>query len=224
MWKKRFSFSVHLRSGWVCFFIRFVEMCLCISVSAMDALQWMGAVRMRVQTADKNITIIHTTPVHQLTSGEDKSSNKSSIKTLLTSNHCLFRAVLSCKRCLIWCRFLSWFRPEHFFTGGSVIMDYGLSWFITNTQLLSSQDVNWWTGVVWIIVMFLSAVWTLILTAPIHCRASIAETLMQRHISTNLMKKQTHLHPGWPEGEDIFSTFSLLGELFLLLSICKCNV
>ncbi len=44
----------------------------------------------------------------------------------------------------------------------------------------------------WIIVMFLSAVWTLILTAPIHCRASIAETLMQRHISPNLMKKQTH--------------------------------
>ncbi len=30
-----------------------------------------------------------------------------------------------------------------------------------------SQDVNWWTGVMWIIVMFLSAVWTLILTAPI---------------------------------------------------------
>ncbi len=36
-------------------------------------------------------------------------------------------------------------------------------------HLLSSPDVNWWTGVVWIIVMFLSA---LILTAPIHCRAS----------------------------------------------------
>ncbi len=28
--------------------------------------------------------------------------------------------------------------------------------FLTNTQLLSSQDVNWWTGVVWIIVMLLS--------------------------------------------------------------------
>ncbi len=28
--------------------------------------------------------------------------------------------------------------------------------FLTNIQLLSSQDVNWWTGVVWIIVMFLS--------------------------------------------------------------------
>jgi len=33
----------------------------------------MGAVRMRVQTADKNNTIIHTTPVHQLTSCEAKS-------------------------------------------------------------------------------------------------------------------------------------------------------
>ncbi len=62
----------------------FLEMQHCITVSAMDALQWMGAVRMRVQTSDKNITIIHTTPVHQLTSGEDKSWNKSSIKMFLT--------------------------------------------------------------------------------------------------------------------------------------------
>ncbi len=38
----------------------------------MDPLQWMGAVRMRVQTADKNITIIHTTPVHQFMSCEAK--------------------------------------------------------------------------------------------------------------------------------------------------------
>ncbi len=74
------------------------------------------------------------------------------------------------------------------------------SWicFLENMQLFTSQDVDW-SGVdyLWIIVMFLSAVWTLILTAPIHCRASIAETLMQRHISPNLMKKQTHLHLGW---------------------------
>ncbi len=34
-----------------------------------------------------------------------------------------------------------------------------------------------WSGVdyLWIIVMFLPAVWTLILTAPIHCTASIDE-------------------------------------------------
>ncbi len=42
-----------------------------------------------------------------------------------------------------------------------------------------------WTGLdwsdvdyLWIIVMFLSAVWTLILTAPIHCRGSIGEKIM----------------------------------------------
>ncbi len=30
----------------------------------------------------------------------------------------------------------------------------------------------------WIIDMFLSAVWTLILTAPIHCKGSIGEQVM----------------------------------------------
>ncbi len=54
--------------------------------------------------------------------------------------------------------------------------------FITDMQFFTSQDVNWWTGVVWIIVMFLSAVWTLILTAPIHCRGSIAEQVMEWYI------------------------------------------
>ncbi len=69
-------------------------------------------------------------------------------------------------------------------------------------QLLDSQGINWRTGVdyLWIIVMFLSAAWNLILTAPIHCRAPIAETLMQCYISPNLMKKQTHLHLEWFEG------------------------
>ncbi len=71
------------RCRWVCF--RFGEMQRYITCSAMNALQWMGAVRM---------------------------------------------------------------------------MDL----FLTNTQFF---HINWWTGVVWIIVMFLSAVWTLILTAPI---------------------------------------------------------
>ncbi len=30
----------------------------------MDALQWMGAVRTQVKTADKTSQVIHTTPVH----------------------------------------------------------------------------------------------------------------------------------------------------------------
>ncbi len=52
-------------------------------------------------------------------------------------------------------------------------------------------------------VMFLSAVLTLILTAPIHCKGSVAEQVMECYISPNLMKKLTHLHLGWPEGEKI---------------------
>ncbi len=35
------------------------------------------------------------------------------------------------------------------------------------------------------------------------------------------MKKQTHLHFGWSEGEDIFSNSSFLAELFLSLYIIK---
>ncbi len=47
----------------------------------------------------------------------------------------------------------------------------------------------------WIIVMFLSAVCTFILTAPIHCRGSIGDQVMQRYLSKSVqMKKQTHLH------------------------------
>ncbi len=44
------------------------------------------------------------------------------------------------------------------------------------------------SGVVylWIIVMFLSTVWTLILTAPIHCRGSIGEQMTKSYISPNL--------------------------------------
>ncbi len=57
----------------------------------MFPLQWMGAVRMRVQTADKNITVIHTTPVHQLMYHEAKSCvfvGNTYIKACLTLNCC----------------------------------------------------------------------------------------------------------------------------------------
>ncbi len=57
----------------------------------------------------------------------------------------------------------------------------------------------------WIIMIFLSAVWTLILTAPIHCRASIGETVMLHFSKSVPIKKQTHLHLVWPEDEEMFS-------------------
>ncbi len=93
--------------------------------------------------------------------------------------------------------------------------------FLTNTQLLSSQDVNWWTGVdcLWIIVMLLSAVWTLILTAPIHCRGSIGEQVMQCYISPNLLKKQTHLHRGWHLRESKYSEIFAFGWNIPLITL-----
>ncbi len=50
-----------------------------------------------------------------------------------------------------------------------------------------------WCGLL-VDYVFLSAVWTLILTAPIHCRASIAEQVMWCYISPNLE---------WAEGKEI---------------------
>ncbi len=41
-----------------------------------------------------------------------------------------------------------------------------------------------------------------------------ASDVMQ-NFSKFIMKEQTHLHVGWPEGESVFSKFSFLGELFL---------
>ncbi len=67
-----------------------------------------------------------------------------------------------------------------------------------------------WSGVdhLWIIVMFLSAVWTLILTAPIHCRGSIAEQVMQCYIFPNLFSCRNKF-------------IYILGEWFLYDSLSK---
>ncbi len=68
-----------------------------------------------------------------------------------------------------------------FFTGESNIMGRekssydGFVFIQTYSFLLHNMLID---GLEWIIVMFLSAVWTLILTAPIHCRGSIGELVM----------------------------------------------
>ncbi len=106
------------------------------------------------------------------------------------------RCTFSLEEALLWIMDSYFGQKELFEVKSVLIMDL----FLPNTQLLSSQDVNWWTGGVdylWIIVMFLSAVWTLILTAPIHCRGSFGEQVMEWYISTNLMKKQTNEWTEW---------------------------
>ncbi len=54
----------------------------------------------------------------------------------------------------------------------------------------------------WIIVILLSAVWTLILTAPIHCRGSTGEKVMYAEFLQICSDKETRLHLRWPEVEN----------------------
>ncbi len=74
-----FSPSGYFRCRGVCFFIRFGEMYHSITCSLMDALQWMGAVRMRVQTADQN----HNNPHH----------SSPSVNILRKQKRCVFWSV-----------------------------------------------------------------------------------------------------------------------------------
>ncbi len=87
-----------------------------------------------------------------------------------------------------------WIEDSYFIARSNVLKlkTYLMDLFLTNNQRLASQGVNRWTGVLWVTVMFVAAVWTLILTAPIHCRGSTGE---QVNFSKSVpIKKQTHLH------------------------------
>ncbi len=69
-----------------------------------------------------------------------------------------------------------------------------------------------WIGVdsFWIIVMFLSAVWT---RHPF----TAEDPLVSKWCNAKFLQiwwRNTHLHFGWPESEDIFSRFSFLGDFF----------
>ncbi len=145
----------------------------------MDPLQWMGAVRTRVQTADKNISVhniaFSSEKVISPESGEKYTQIRHCLQANMVQNH--YVSVFWCERTIgdihFYCRkryYGLWtvFRPEH--------------------TRFPSQDVSWWTGVVWITCeLFLSAVWTLTLTAPIHCRGSIG--IMLTFSKSILMKK-----------------------------------
>ncbi len=99
--------------------------------------------------------------------------------------------------------YFSW---KQWFEIRNVLMDL----FITNTHLFTSQDVNWWTGVVWITCGLLwcfyqllgLSLWRHPFTAGNHWRAS--------HVMANFpksvpMKKQTST--SWTAWGYIFSYF-----------------
>ncbi len=82
----------------------------------------------------------------------------------------------------------SYFNQKQKFEVKNILM---MDLFLTNTQFFTSQNVNWWTGIMWIIVMYLLAVFirTLILTAPIHCKGSIVQDVMLNYSKYVLMNK-----------------------------------
>ncbi len=84
--------------------------------------------------------------------------------------------------------------------------------FVSYKHSFSLHKITLIDGLVRIIVMCLSAV----LTAPIHCRGSIIEQVMNAtFLQICSDEETTYLHLGWTDSKYIFSTFFFLGELFL---------
>ncbi len=100
----------------------------------MDPLQWMGAVRMRVQTADKkHPQVIHTTPIQSTPESSIHNITLSSKRVIWSESREKYAQIkhrLPVKKSkgvdmLVYCDE----RPQQgmgFFNGGSVFMNYGL--------------------------------------------------------------------------------------------------
>ncbi len=121
--------------------------------------------------SDKNITIIHIIMLPPVKSGPVR----------IRREICTDQSKTALNKYM----FEFWYQrqQEMDFSPGGCIMDYVLMDLYGFSLLKTLTDGLEWCGLLWCFYQ------TLILTAPIHCRASIAETLMQWHTSLNLMKK-----------------------------------
>ncbi len=131
----------------------------------------------------------NTIPVNKLTFCEVKScvfeGNISHFEVILTLN------------CHFWPKYQSIINNSNYSSEKSQIRVY---YKHSSFQFTLMDWIYGHVCCLWIIAMFLSAIWTLILTAPIHCRGSICEQVMQCNAmqslsKSNLMKKQTLI--GW---------------------------
>ncbi len=94
--------------------------------------------------------------------------------------------------------------------------------FLTNMQLFTSQDFNWWTGAVWITCGLLWCFYHLFgLSFWRHPLTWWSSNVMLHFSKSVLMNKQTRVHLGWPEGEYTFNklkfwvNYSFKNERFL---------
>ncbi len=126
----------------------------------------------------------------------------------LGSTHCIFLKLFHVYP--RWWNICIWHQKsrEKYLQGG-----WMTDMFLTNTQLFTSQDINWWTGVVWITCdVFISC-----LDSHSDGTHSLqrnhwwASAVMLHFTKSILMKKQTHLHLRCPEGK-----FSAKGTIPLM--------
>ncbi len=93
--------------------------------------------------------------------------------------------------------------------------------FLTNMQLFTSQDINWWTGVVWITCGLLWCFYQLFGLSFWRHPFTAEDPLVSKWCHATFFQicsdeEKTNLHLRLPEGEYILSKFSFLGELFFL--------
>ncbi len=117
--------------------------------------------------------------LHQLMSCEVKCCmfvrNKSIIKTFLTSNCCFqlnynSSIIILLPEKVVWSESEDNYSRKHYYK----LWTFKFSHSYFTHRFFTLQVIDY----LYIIVMFLSAVWTLILTAPIHCRGSISEQVI----------------------------------------------
>ncbi len=164
--------SGHSRYRWVCLFIR-TEMWHYITFSAVDPLQWMGAVRMRAKQLIKPSQLFTNDPHGSSPSINilwRKKTNQKIIKMFLTSNHWVW---LKCKSLIhnialtsvnqgLWTGILA--RSNSFKFKNILMMQFWCNKMLTDGLESCGSLVIYYQ--------------TLFLMAPIHCRGSIGEEVM----------------------------------------------
>ncbi len=87
--------------------------------------------------------------------------------------------------------------------------------FPRNTKIFISQDINWWTGVVWITCgsyrffykLFGLGFWWHPFTAEDLLANNNVNDVMKQHFSKSVLLKKRTLHLKWSEGEYISANF-----------------
>ncbi len=180
-----------------------------VTCSAMDPLQWMGAVRMRAKQLIKYCEAKSCVRFLTVASCQNTNLNNVSFSEkvppfcpLTTMFTYMFRTVVECLLDLFI--FLSWIRQDEFFTEESNMTHFSRKqhFEVTNVLMMerfTSEDVNWWLELYGLLEddcdVFISCLDSH--SDGTHSLQSIhwwASDVMLNFSTSVLMKKQTHLH------------------------------